>query len=577
MTPALPDGSAAGVCGRDGARSASTGSDRRAALAAPAADGPKLGAADGFRAALGAVVAVGTSPSHPTTNRRPTAVPAGAMAPRGAAPGGVLVAPVEAAAGDVAAPGTQGPLGKNARTAAIAGQGRDPKRSEKYTALRALVKLTTLPRVAKCKRVSRIEGGEVHLRHGQKASMAGLVTCGSVWVCPVCSAVIAAQRAQELDKLVHWNADRGGSLALLTLTARHDRGQRLRDLRKGIAAAWRHVVSSRAWKETRKELGLDGYVRAVEVTDGKNGWHPHYHLLLVFTGPITDADAARLESDVWDCWSRGLAREGLDAIREHAVDVRRGEDALEKLGRYLTKVVFEVVGGRWKKSRPGSRTPFEILADALATELAADVERWWQWEGDSKGMRQLTWSRGLKGRVGVDDVTDEELSERIAPGSTIARLPRPTWAQVWREGQERLLDATEQGGPDGAYEWLRARDLGFVPVVDGLNGEDVADEPTERVAERLRAGAGQARRNEAVAELLDRVEARTVQPVRELAAVEPGEAGDETAHDPLPAHWVAGTTVEVEPRGTQPEDVALLIAWQRARAAGEPWDGPDPI
>lgn len=404
-----------------------------------------------------------------------------------------------------ARPGAQRPLGNYAKTAATAGQGPDEKRAQKFDALRRLAGITTLPRVSKCKRVSRIEGGEVHARYGQRASIAGLVTCGSVWVCPVCSAVISAHRATELDKLVHWNAARGGSLALLTLTMRHHRGQSLKVLRQGLTAAWRHVTASRGWKEAKKAMGMDGYVRAIEATHGDNGWHLHIHALLVFDGPITDADAAELADEVWIRWSRGLEREGLDALRQNAVDVRRGDDALETLGRYINKIVFETVGGRWKKGRgDAGRTPFEILADGLATGLADDLERWFEWEQGSKGMRQLVWSRGLKARVGVDDVTDEELAEREQAGSTFAVLPRLTWLQVHPQ-VEHFLDATEAGGPDAGLRWLDARGLAYREV-DGLDGEDLDDAPAAVVAARIRDGAGQARRNDQAAELLARLQ-----------------------------------------------------------------------
>lgn len=411
----------------------------------------------------------------------------------------------EAGARGGALPGAERPLGNYTKTVGTPGQSHDPKRAEKYAALRALLDITTLPRLRKCKRVSMIEGGEVLARHGRRASIAGLISCGSVWACPVCSAKISAQRAQELDKLVRWNADRGGSLALLTLTMRHHKGQSLRALRKALTGAWRYLVQSRTWTDSKKSLAMDGYVRAIEVTDGANGWHIHIHALLVFTGPITDADAALLESDLWERWSAGLAREGMTAEREHAVDVRRGEDALETLGRYLNKIVFETVGGRWKKAGKGGRTPFQILADGLATGNADDLERWQTWEQESKGMRQLVWSRGLKARVGVDELTDEELAERQEQGTTFARLPRPTWARVWREGQEHFLDATDVGGPAAGLAWLDARGLEYTPV-DGLAGEHDED-PDAVVSARMRSGAVTARTNERVAALLARVAA----------------------------------------------------------------------
>ncbi len=58
-----------------------------------------------------------------------------------------------------------------------------------------------------------------------------------------------------------------------------------------------------------------------------------------------------------DRWSVGLARQGFSGVQEHAVDVRMGEHALERLGRFLCKLAFETVGGRWKKGRAGGRTP----------------------------------------------------------------------------------------------------------------------------------------------------------------------------------------------------------------------------
>lgn len=408
-----------------------------------------------------------------------------------------------------ARPAAQRPLGNYAKTAATAGQGPDEKRAEKYRALRQLLDVTTLPRLRKCKRVSMLEGGGAILRDGVRASIAGLVSCGSVWACPVCSAKISASRAQELTKLVQWNADRGGSLALLTLTMRHHRGQTLPVLRKALTGAWRHISKGRAWTEIKKELDLDGYVRAIEVTDGDNGWHLHIHALLVFSRPVTDAEVAELEAVVWTLWSIGLARFGMTAIREHGIDVRRGEEALETFGGYISKIAFETVGARWKKGRKGGRTPFEILAEGLATGNADDLERWQEWEQGSKGLRQLTWSRGLKGRVGLDDVTDEELAEKQEQGVSFAHIPGPTLRSAHREGLEHVLDVIETDGRPGVFAWLDARGLAYTPLEEGLNGED-AEQTRAQVATRLRNGAANARRNERVTDLLERLDRSSV-------------------------------------------------------------------
>jgi hypothetical protein len=296
---------------------------------------------------------------------------------------------------------------------------------------------------------------------GKGAGYGGLTTCGSVWSCPVCSAKISAKRAQELQKLIQWNAARGGSVALLTLTMRHHNGHRLRQLRAALAKAWRHVVSGRGWKEARAQLGMDGYVRAIEATHSPdNGWHLHIHALLLFDGPVSQEMVDLLADEVWQAWSTGLDRQGFTAIREHAVDVRVGDHALETLGNYINKIVFEAVGARWKKGRKTSRTPFQILAEGLETGLADDFDLWFEWEQASKGMRQLVWSRGLKGRVGVDEKTDEEIADEAEQGETIAILPARTWRHVYPVA-DQLLDVTETGGPEAAFLWLDARGLPY--------------------------------------------------------------------------------------------------------------------
>jgi hypothetical protein len=50
------------------------------------------------------------------------------------------------------------------------------------------------------------------------ASYQGLMTCGSVWSCPRCSAVIAHTRAEEIGSAVRECYRRGGKVYLLTLT-----------------------------------------------------------------------------------------------------------------------------------------------------------------------------------------------------------------------------------------------------------------------------------------------------------------------------------------------------------------------
>ena len=361
----------------------------------------------------------------------------------------------------------EGPtLGTSANNAATAGQ--RAKRAERMAARRVLAEFTNLPRVAGCGRTSVLPGGEVNLKVSdfadkakRKAGFGGLHTCGSLWVCPVCSAKITVRRAQELEQVLDWNARRGGSTALATFTVRHNRGHSLDELWNiAIRKGWRSMTENRAWKEGRKYLGIDHYIRATEVTHGANGWHVHLHVLLFFDRPVSEEMVRAFQASLYDLWSAALDRFGFEASQEHGVDVRLAEakSHLEALGKYMSKLVFEASGGRFKKGREGGRTPFEILADFISTGLEADAILWWEYEKISKGKRQLTWSRGLKAAAGLTEVTDEEIAKEEIDGDQMITMPNSTWRVVYRVA-EKLLDATEEHGVPGAVGWFRDHNL----------------------------------------------------------------------------------------------------------------------
>ncbi len=385
-------------------------------------------------------------------------------------------------------------LGNDAKSAATAGQDpvgdwagsfwerQDRALREKYRARRELAKITSLRRVARCGRSSMNTDGDVVLRYSEgtgedgssSAGFGGLVTCGSLWACPVCSAKISARRARELEHLITWNSARGGTVALLSLTMRHHSGHRLRDLRRGLSAAWRHVTSSRGWKRWKNDLGMD-YVRGIEATHGSHGWHLHIHALLIFPGDVTEEMHA-LTAEIWTRWSTGLRRKGFDATIAHGVDVRVGTGALEQLGRYISKLAFETSGGRWKRGKNGSRTPFQILADALDRGRDRDLALWEEWEQASHGMQQLVWSNGLKAACQLDEIDDETIAEEDDGGEFVAQLPRRTWEKVYPVAEE-LIIVTRTGGPEAGRAWLDARGLAYDHEHDTTERAVLLDEP----------------------------------------------------------------------------------------------------
>ena len=139
---------------------------------------------------------------------------------------------------------------------------------------------------------------EIRIKDGS-AYYSGLETCGNVWLCPVCSAKIHHRRAAELrDALTTWEAQ-GHAASLVTITIPHDLGDGLSKLVDVQRDAWKHVTQGAAWQRLRRKLGIAGHIIALEFTWGDdNGWHPHYHVLLIHDQDLDAAAIAQLHGHI---------------------------------------------------------------------------------------------------------------------------------------------------------------------------------------------------------------------------------------------------------------------------------------
>ena len=140
--------------------------------------------------------------------------------------------------------------------------------------------LATNPRVRDCGRrpISAEPAIVVQQFAGHcKAWYIGVLKCGRQHSCPVCSARKAAERADELDRMMA--GDPNGRWQMVTLTLRHHAGERLEESLNRLMQAFRRVRRTRIVRDIFSAR-VSATVRATEVTFGRNGWHPHIHLLL---------------------------------------------------------------------------------------------------------------------------------------------------------------------------------------------------------------------------------------------------------------------------------------------------------
>lgn len=343
-------------------------------------------------------------------------------------------------------------LGKSVRKVdrAAAVAARDGRFASKLAASNSLKGFDDMlsKRISDCCRIAHADSVDLVAQSRANGDLTavfrGLVTCQSVWSCPVCSARISARRRVELNDMLAWSRGEGHALVMLTLTAQHSRATKLHSFLASMKRASQSLRQSRSWRG----LALVGSVSALEVTHSfRNAWHPHQHLLLVVPGSAADALAAveGLRAE----WLRSLGKAGLSG-GEAAFQVQSASAAGDYIGKF--GAAEELALGHVKQGRAGSRSPWQILADARDGD-AQSAALFREYSLCFKGRRQLVWSNGLKALAGIGEVSDADAPDDLLPeNAVVAESVLRSWrgsGDAWRAAARRycaLLDAAETGG-----------------------------------------------------------------------------------------------------------------------------------
>jgi hypothetical protein len=217
--------------------------------------------------------------------------------------------------------------------------------------------------------------------------------------------------------------------------------------------------------------GRAGSVASLETTYGVNGWHPHTHDL-VFAMPGLLADTAAV-AELRGEWVRILFKVGLGNhekladMHAHAFDLQGGNfaaDYIAKFGREpswseaheLTKSHAKV-GGR-NLSGETHVTPFKLLEWYLAGDAQAGA-LFREYAEAFAGKRMLSWSPGLKKKLHIEELTDEQLAdeaENALPDEELAAdLDGEEWRLVLsRDARAELLYIAAKNGAEGVRCFL---------------------------------------------------------------------------------------------------------------------------
>ena len=292
----------------------------------------------------------------------------------------------------------------------------------------------------------------------KKANMTGRQTCGHGFGCPCCGAKIANDNGEELEKAFIECNQRGYTSAMFTATVRHKLSHTLAEslnYLKEIEKIWRN---SKPIRNLVKKFGRIGDIQALEITYSfVNGWHPHLHILFIFSGEIdvnkfTDtcvsawlkASNTVIERDNLAKMDRSVSADCLKVTIGNALQ-KKLKDYLVKNGAEKTTFIFdngtnikvsksdptkqktlkdgkkgwtaskEMTQGNRKKGRGDSMTPQDFLRNIVAGIDEVDIMKYAhlyrEFVEATHGHSMLKWSPKLREKIfgaEVEEKTDEE-------------------------------------------------------------------------------------------------------------------------------------------------------------------------
>lgn len=257
---------------------------------------------------------------------------------------------------------------------------------------------------------------------------------------------------------------------MLTLTMRHALSHSLADTLGAVRKGFSSLVAGKGWQGTKKDFGVLHYIRAHDCTHGANGWHPHLHILLFLSTPLSEERRVDLERSLFRRWRGSLEKQGFDPPSwAHGIRLEQARDRAD-VARYIMQVVvqhddesrprsvaMELLRGDLKVSRfYGQRTPWQIVEDLRREGDANDLELWHEWEQGTRNVRAVFWSHGFKRQLAIHERSDEEIAQENAGGLVVHTLTDWQWSVLQHTPGGilrilRIIESDPSGGSGVAF------------------------------------------------------------------------------------------------------------------------------
>ena len=305
----------------------------------------------------------------------------------------------------------------------------------------------------------------------------GIEHCNGIWACPLCSARIREGRRREIQDGFENAKALGWSAFFVTFTVPHSietpLTQSLGALRSAYAKMRRYSSLRDFWSS------VAGVIKATEIQVGNNGFHPHLHCVIFTTSSSLD------ESSLKRAWAKAVVKEGL-ARPSDRVGVVVKEATSASLSWYLSKIQenklsLEMTRSDLKQGRASKGewhcAPFDLLdaSISLPISMAQRQRLWVEYVTSTKGVSAIRWSKGLKSKLSIGEVSDDDLGA-LDPLYVEARLNflRREYARLFAE-QPDLLAQAQQLFAEQRYEEVLDLGIGSLILEPTIDDDEEPD------------------------------------------------------------------------------------------------------
>jgi hypothetical protein len=311
----------------------------------------------------------------------------------------------------------------------------------------------------------------------KRAWYRNLVKCARLWQCPVCAAAISEVRRKDITEGMGRISERS---ALNTYTLQHYSNDKLEVILKALLEAYRALHAGEWWQNFCEEFGWIGSIKALEVTYGANGWHPHLHEICFVEPNLELEDFTRMHDQLAAQWRKVLQKQKCDASFQFGMTVK---PTYSDVSEYIAKYGHDPVDDTWsaarelakassKRASADGKTPFQMLYDFGQGNKRAG-ELFIEYTIVFKGKQQLVWSNGLRKYMNFTDpgLADDEAADQIPPGAILlARLSQEQWRVILKKDlRGELLEVAAKGDVEGLWDWLDRRGVRMTVEVNATD------------------------------------------------------------------------------------------------------------